>query len=86
MVGITPGLKDMKLGKNLRDTIKNKPESFIFAAIESCNRIFQRNIASRTITKFGGNDNVSILLITPKNLRRTRAKKNFILGGYIGSE
>ncbi|MFC1822106.1 hypothetical protein ACFL9T_05325 [Thermodesulfobacteriota bacterium] len=85
MVGITPGLKDMKLGEDLQKTIKNKPESFIFRAIEGCNRIFQKKISSRTITKFGGNDNVSILLITPHNLQQTCSKEIFTLGGYIGS-
>ncbi|GAG23768.1 unnamed protein product, partial [marine sediment metagenome] len=84
MVGITPGLKDMKLGTDLRNMIKENPEKFVFGAIERCNRIIQKKISSRTITKFGGNDNVSIILIVPHNLQRSRSKQNFILGGYIG--
>lgn len=61
-------------------------ENFAFNVITSCNRSFEERIFNQVITRFGGDDNVSALLVYPERLIETDCQKSFVLGGYIGEQ
>ena len=55
--------------------MKEKPKKFVYGAIEWCKRISHKKVSNRKIAKFGGYDNVTILLIIPRELKKTQFKR-----------
>jgi len=55
---------------------------FAFSAINSCNTIFEERIYDRVITRFGGSDNISALLVYPEDLLDIDRQESLMLGGY----
>ena len=75
--------KETRLEEALLDLINDGPENFAFSAIRSSNRCVEERIYDRPITRFGGSDNVSALLVYPDKLVDINCQESFILGGYI---
>lgn len=67
----------------LLDHINSDLDNFALNVIKSCNRSSEERIYDRVITRFGGSDNVSALLVYPGKLIDTDYQESFILGGYI---
>jgi len=59
---------------------------FAFSVIKSCNTVFEERINDRVITRFGGSDNVSALLVYPEDLIDIDSEERLILGGYIADK
>ena len=49
----------------------------------ACNAYYQEKVYDRVFSRFGGNDNVSILLIRPELLEETTSAGSLVMGGYI---
>lgn len=77
------GDKGMKLEEALLEHINDSIENFAFNTITTSNKCLGANIYERTVTRFGGSDNISVLLVYPEKLIDTNHKDSFILGGYI---
>ncbi|PIU55323.1 MAG: hypothetical protein COS88_04895, partial [Chloroflexi bacterium CG07_land_8_20_14_0_80_51_10] len=75
---------ELKLEEILWDHINGDLENFAFTAIKSCNSILGERIFNRVITRFGGSDNVSALLVYPEKLIDSNYKGSIILGGDVG--
>jgi len=56
---------------------------FVTSAIERTNAYFEQEVYGRTIPRFGGNDNGSILVIHPSALIDAEGGNSFLLGGYV---
>ena len=87
---VTDGILSLRVNDNktrleeiLMAHVNNDPEKFAFSAIKRCCSSSEERIYDRVITRFGGSDNVSALLVYPENLIDTNCKESFILGGYI---
>jgi hypothetical protein len=84
--GIT-SLKGNEIGKSLEEVfwkyIAGNAEKFVLSAMTACNRPFEQTVYDRSITRFGGNDNVSLLLVCPDGLIDSEQPESFILGGEV---
>ena len=67
----------------LLEHVKDDIDNFAFSVINSCNRSSEEKIYDRVITRFGGSDNVSALLVYPQELTDITCPESSILGGYI---
>ncbi|MDY6907189.1 MAG: PP2C family serine/threonine-protein phosphatase [Chloroflexota bacterium] len=56
---------------------------FARSVIEGCNAVFEETIYDRAITRFGGSDNCSVLLVYPQELAEPDGAEGIILGGYV---
>jgi hypothetical protein len=74
--------KETRLEDTLLEHLDNNTENFALSAIRSSNQCYEENLYGRGITRFGGSDNVSVLLVYPEKLEDTGYQGNFILGGY----
>jgi len=59
---------------------------FALSVMKSCNTVFEERIQDRVITRFGGSDNVSALLVYPEDLIDVDCEERLILGGYIADK
>ncbi len=75
--------KGTSLEQALWQHLDGNLENFAFRAIESCNRTVEERFNHGVITRFGGHDNVSALLVCPEKLIDVDSKETFILGGYV---
>ena len=84
--GISPLLAEnrgKRLGQSLLKCLEEGPERFVTALVQSSNDYYEQHVFDKTIPRFGGNDNVSVLVVYPDDLIDTDSRQSFILGGYI---
>jgi hypothetical protein len=72
-----------KLENALRPYINGDPEDMVRRILVDCNAYYRETIFDRTFSRFGGNDNVSLLLVAPEKLEESTSAASVILGGYI---
>lgn len=72
---------DRRLEDLLRDHLDGDEELFVLRAMEACNGHFVQEVLGRTVPRFGGCDNVSLVFVRPDGLRTDHRRKSFILGG-----
>jgi len=58
-------------------------ENGAYNLVNACNQCGTETIYGRTLTRFGGNDNVTVLIIYPGLLAETNSASSLILGGNI---
>lgn len=75
--------RERTLEQLLRGYAVGPPEDFVTAAMRDCNGCVTDTIYDRTITRFGGSDNVSVVFLRPEELVETDSEETFILGGYL---
>lgn len=80
---LSVGNKRKYLEPSLLKDLEGGPECFVSAVIQRTNGYFEQQVYGRIIPRFGGNDNVSILIINPDDLIDTDHIESFVLGGYI---
>lgn len=56
---------------------------FVEKAMAACNACYKETIYDRAFSRFGGSDNVSLLLVSPEALAHGDTAESTILGGYI---
>ncbi len=83
ILSIRANNKEIRLEEALLDHINDDLENFAFSAIKTCNSSLEERVYNRVITRFGGSDNVSALLVYPEKLIDSNCKESYILGGYI---
>lgn len=83
ILSIRANNKETSLEEILLGHINSEMENFAFSVVETCNQSVEERIYDRVITRFGGSDNVSALLVCPEKLIESNCKESFILGGYI---
>ena len=75
--------KAAKLEEILWEYVNGYLENFALNIINGCNEIFEEKVFDKVITRFGGGDNVSALLVHPEELIDINDNNGFIYGGYI---
>lgn len=73
---------ETRLEEILMDYVEGDRHSFALSVIRSCNRLVAERVYDRVVVRFGGSDNVSVLLVYPEELTDIDCKESFILGGY----
>ena len=74
---------ETRLDEVLLEHINTDKENFALNTIMTSNRYSEERIYDRIVPRFGGSDNISILLVYPDELIDTSCQESFILGGYI---
>lgn len=74
---------ERKLGNALRPYLNENPDDVVRQVMTACNAYYHEKVYDRVFSRFGGNDNVSILLIRPEWLEEVSSARSLILGGYI---
>ena len=75
----TPGrLEDIML-----NYLENDWRTFVPALMNAANAFYQEKIYDRTFSRFGGKDNISLLMVFPEELGEFETEKSYILGGYL---
>jgi len=77
------GNKEIKLEEALLEDVNDSMEDFALHVIRTSNQCYEAKIYDRTVTRFGGSDNISFLLVHPEKLIDTEHEDSFILGGNI---
>jgi hypothetical protein len=72
-----------KLESALRPYINGSLDHVVLRVMTACNAYYQEKVYDRVFSRFGGNDNVSILLIRPESLEEATSANSLVLGGYI---
>jgi len=72
---------EARLEDILMDHVESDWRNFALNVIRSCNRLSAESIYDRVLVRFGGSDNVSVLLVYPEELTDIDCKESFILGG-----
>jgi len=67
----------------LRERVNGKLEDFTYRVIRDSNRYLEEKINDQILSRFGGSDNISALLVYPEGLIDGNTQESFILGGYI---
>lgn len=75
--------REKTLAEVLRERVDGDLEGFTLRAIQDSNRCLEESIYDRSVTRFGGSDNVSALLVYPEGLPQAGPRESFILGGYV---
>ena len=75
--------RERALAGILRECVDGDPQDFAFRAIRDSNQCLEERIYDRRLTRFGGSDNVSALLVYPEELTDAASQESFILGGCI---
>lgn len=83
ILSIRGGRKETNLENILLEKVVNRPGNFALNVIKSCNKRFTKRIDKQVVTRFGGGDNVSALLVFPEKLKGIGKRKGIMLGGYI---
>ena len=76
---------DKRLEDVLMEHVDGSLENFVHSAMTACNRHFDDKIFDRPFTRFGGHDNVSLLLVHPERLLNAGSAPSVILGGEMQS-
>jgi len=66
----------------LRERVDGNLQDFAFRAIRDSNQCLEETIYDRPMTRFGGSDNVSALLVCPEELADVTSQESFLIGGY----
>lgn len=74
--------REIKLEDALLEHINDDIESFALNTIVASNRCLETSAYERAIARFGGSDNISVLLVYPEKLIDTTHEDSCILGGY----
>jgi hypothetical protein len=72
-----------KLENALRHHLDGNLDNFVADVMTASNSYYQEVIYNRVFSRFGGNDNISVLLILPEEIGNTPGADSIILGGYI---
>lgn len=75
--------RDRNVADILLEHVNGNPPGFALSAMKACNARMKERIHDRAITRFGGSDNVSLMLVQPENLPEAPGADSFILGGRI---
>jgi len=73
---------ETRLEDILMDYVERDRHSFALNVTRSCNSLAAEKIYDRVVVRFGGSDNVSVLLVYPEELTDVDHQESFILGGY----
>lgn len=71
-----------KLEEVLLRYLNDGVEGFISTVVEQSNAYYRQMANDNEIPRFGGNDNVSVLVVYPDQLVDTDSQDTFMLGGY----
>jgi len=74
--------KEARLEDTILEHLDSDTEKFVLSAIRRSNQCYEETLYDRGITRFGGSDNVSMLLVYPEKLEDTGYEGSFILGGH----
>jgi hypothetical protein len=74
---------ERNLAKALCSHLDGNLGDFVHRVMLAANNCYRKKIYGRTFSRFGGNDNVSLLLVYPEQLAECDASDSIILGGYI---
>ncbi len=74
---------ETRLEEALLDHINTDKKNFALNTITASNRYLEERIRDRVMPRFGGSDNVSVLLVYPEKLIDISYQESSILGGYI---
>ncbi|MFH1382611.1 MAG: PP2C family serine/threonine-protein phosphatase [Chloroflexota bacterium] len=66
----------------LLEHINGNIDNFALNAITACNDCCEEKHLERVAARFGGSDNVTVLLVCPEKLPAGNGQKSFILGGH----
>ncbi len=72
-----------KLGNAFLGHLNGNINDFIYDVVTAANNYYEETIYDRKLGRFGGNDNVSILLVMPEDVKCYPGEDSTILGGYI---
>jgi len=75
--------REKPLEDALRERVNGEIAGFAYRAIRDSNRYLEESINNQTLSRFGGSDNISALLVYPGGLTTASSRESFILGGYI---
>lgn len=75
--------REKPLEDALQKRVDGEMEGFAYRAIRDANRYLEERINNQTLSRFGGSDNISALLVYPEGLANVSSQDSFILGGYI---
>jgi hypothetical protein len=75
--------RERRLADVLLQHVDGNPQGFALSAMRACNACIQEQIYDRTITRFGGSDNVTLMLVVPEELPEMSVAESYILGGSI---
>jgi hypothetical protein len=67
----------------LADLLAGGIDGFVQRAMAACNSYYREHIYNITMGRFGGSDNVSLVLVVPEQLQLASEQEPIILGGYI---
>jgi hypothetical protein len=73
--------KKARLEDTILEHLDSDTENFALGAIRRSNQCYEETFYGRGITRFGGSDNVSMLLVYPEKLEDAGYQGCFILGG-----
>ena len=74
---------ERNLDRALCSHLDGNLSDFVHRVMLAANNYYRKKIYDRTFSRFGGNDNISLLLVYPEQLAKCDAADSIILGGYI---
>jgi hypothetical protein len=74
--------REARLEDTILEHIHSDMENSVLSAIRHSNQCYEETFYDRGVTRFGGSDNVSMLLVYPEKLEDAGYQGSFILGGY----
>jgi serine/threonine protein phosphatase PrpC len=63
--------------------MKDGRDGLVYRAVCAANGYYHEKIYDRLFSRFGGNDNISMLAIFPEQLEKDSTAESIILGGYL---
>ena len=83
--GVSPLLAESQgegTGWSVLAHLEDGPADLVAAMVQRSNDFYEQRVFGRAIPRFGGNDNVSVLVVCPDDLTEADDRRSFILGGY----
>jgi hypothetical protein len=62
--------------------LSSKLDEFVCRVVEQCNAYFKQYANGNEVPRFGGTDNVTVVMVRPDDLADTKSPETFLLGGY----
>jgi hypothetical protein len=74
--------KEARLEDTILEHLDSDTENFVLSVIRRSNQCYEETFYDRGVIRFGGSDNISMLLVYPERLEDGGYQGNFILGGH----
>jgi hypothetical protein len=64
--------------------LSSKPDEFVFRVVEQSNAYFKQYANGKVVPRFGGTDNVTVVMVRPDDLTDSNSPETFLLGVIPG--